>query len=343
MRSFFCLFFIIPLLITGCAAEKQTARQLHQHPANEWVQEAADKFHFYQQSVPAIAERQIYTQIYTDAHPNAYVDYNDYYIAIMISDSLINHLNDTTINCLFAHECAHAEYSHIGKKAALSNAVSLLVNVADAVVPGYGIGAANVLLNPLVVNTFSRAEETQADVRALDYLAPMRITSMDYAEFLEVVKSITPPDTQGGGLLDTHPNFQDRVDKVLKEGQSVIIPNTMEPYTPGKNYFTALQSVAEVSARFPFDIGPYGQSKAALLESSMTETELSELFDGMPPAKKKNINDRDSIWVYRIPQREYSFFVLIRKDSSGDRLVRGYTISKNNTSMTDITDEFKNL
>ncbi|MCD6459906.1 M48 family metalloprotease [bacterium] len=331
MRTKFYLFFILSALFSGCAGPNLTLSHHYKAPAlSEKVQNAADKFYFYQQSVPAIANRKLYTRVYKSKEKNAYVDYNKYYITISITDSLAEKLDDTAMYCVFAHECAHAEYLHIGKKQVLSRAVSLMTNVADAVVPGYGIGLSNILLNPLFVNTYSRKEEIQADSRALYFLANMGINYEAFIKLLELLIAESPKNAHGGGLLDTHPSIEARIKNAEQLGSKFTVPDVIADYPAEKHHPDFSKQKLEIEKKFPFDIGAYGQSKALLLSKYLSDKQVVLLFDGFNPNKKKKINKTDFLWIYNIPQRKYCFYIFMRKDSAGRLWVDKYSIDKKN-------------
>ena len=316
--------------LSGCAGPNVTISHYKHPPASERVQRAADKFYFYQESVPAIANRKIYTRVYESNEKNAYVDYNKYYITIGISDSLVNELDNEALLSVFAHECAHAEYGHIGKIMAVSQAVSLAVQVADAVVPEYGLFLTDAVLNPLITRSYSRKEEIQADTRALYYLANMGVSYESFVKLLEILKTDAPDKKHRGGLLDTHPSLEARIENAKFIGVKYSLTDEIEAYRePQIQKYYSNQNL-DLETRYPFDLGPYGKSKAVLLEKYLSEEQVISLFDGLKPNKIKKANSKVSVWIYDIPQRKYCFYIFMRKDSNGIFWLNKYVIDEKN-------------
>lgn len=215
--------FIVPVLFlivfaVGCAG-RPAITYYENHPKQAWLNECGEKFRMNQGEITAIAKRQYAFFVYQDAEPNAFVNTEGKAIKISISDSMLDKLQGNDIYCLIAHESAHIEYNHGIKQAILSDLINTGMSVADAAAPG--VGLLNIVVNPLLTKAYSRSDEVQADCRALDYLDSMDISYTDYVKMLMMVKSISSPKSRGGGILDTHPNFEQRIKAVEKKGKEL--------------------------------------------------------------------------------------------------------------------------
>lgn len=337
MKKLICIV-VLAILVSGCATQSQNIRYYEHHDKSQWLKESAAKLQHNLKEVPAIKSRRIMIRVFSWTEPpNAFVVFDNRNILISISDSLLPYLEkDNNIYCLLVHELAHVECNHTGKKAGLSSAISLVFIVADAALPGYGVGALDNIANPLIVNTYSRREELEADVKAIEYLAKMGISYKDFVIFLNLIKSIVPSSYQGGGILDTHPNFYERIQKVEEKGKSVqvVTPALMDlKEIENHNEITR----AEIKKKFPFDIGPYGETKASKLAIGLLKKDVKNIFDGFKEDAKKILGKEKNILIYNIPNTEYRFAILFEKDSNNVDRVIDFTITSVSIQLLDET------
>ena len=258
------------MFLSGCATTGPNIRYYEDHKDSQWLKDSAARFRVNMKQFPAIANRRMMVRVFNwNDVPNAFVNFDNRYIVISISDTLLPYLKGNNIYCLLAHECAHAEFNHQGTQSGVSALIDVTFVLAECAVPGYGIGLFDPLAQSIVVNAYSRKDELTADTRALDYLAEMGIPNTDFVAFLKLVKSIEPPASQGGGIFDNHPNYNERIENA--ESRKIPVKsNISEVVMSAKQEEEQLAKaealkVKEIKNRFAFDIGPYGEAKATKL------------------------------------------------------------------------------
>jgi hypothetical protein len=118
------------------------------------------------------------------------------------------------VDAVVAHEVAHEALGHVGTKIITSVVISTVFAVLNAQFPG--VGYADQIVNPLVVHTFSRAQELEADRKAVEILGKMgyREPARTMCEALTLLRDRY--GRLGGGLFATHPNIEDRIAEVAK-------------------------------------------------------------------------------------------------------------------------------
>lgn len=313
---------LLTLLISGCATTDPNIRYYEDHAESQWLKDDAARFRSILSNIPSIANRRMMIRVFSwNDVPNAFVNFDNRYIVISISDSLLPCLKGTNLYCLLAHECAHAEFNHQGTQSGVAALIDVTFLLAEFAVPGHGIGLFDPLAKSLVVTAYSRKDELESDTRALDYLAEMGISNTDYVAFLKLIKSIQPPAVQGGGIFDTHPNYNERITNAENRNISVKSPaaDVVMSAKQEEEQIAKAEAlkVREIKNRFAFDIGPYGEAKATKLRKGLTEGDVRILFDDYNPHDKKILDKEKTIWAYNISGTKYRFFILFQKDNTG--------------------------
>ena len=319
-------------MLSGCATMGgPNIRYYEDHPQSQWLKDSAARFRANMKHFPSTANRRMLVRVFSwNDVPNAFIYFDSRYIVISISDSLLPYLKGNNIYCLFAHECAHAEFNHTGTQAGVSALIDVAFIIADSAVPGYGIGLFDPLAKSITVNAYSRKDELTADTRALDYLAEMGIPNTDFVDFLKLVKSIEPSNVQGGGIFDNHPNYNERIENA--ENRKIPIKSYMtevvvsEKQEEEQEAKAELLKVKEIKNRFPFDIGPLGEAKATKLAPGLTEQNVITIFDGFSPNAKKILDKQNTVWAYNISGTKYRFFILFTQDNNAINKVADFTI-----------------
>jgi predicted Zn-dependent protease len=331
MRKVLILLCIVVIFLSGCATTGSNIKYYEDHKDSQWLKDSAARFRVNMKQFPAIANRRMMVRVFSwNDVPNAFINFDNRYIVISISDTLLPHLKGNNIYCLLAHECAHAEFYHQGTQSGVSALISVTFLIAESAVPGYGIGLFNPLAQSIVVNAYSRKDELTADARALDYLAEMGIPNTDFVAFLKLVKSIQPLAVQGGGIFDTHPNYNERIENV--ENRKIPIKSNITEVVISAKQAEEQEAkdealkVKEIKNKFNFDIGPYGEAKATKLKEGLTERDIRTLFDEYNPNEKKILDKEKTIWAYNISGTKYRFFILLQKDNTGISRVADFTI-----------------
>jgi Zn-dependent protease with chaperone function len=135
---------------------------------------------------------------------------------------LINTGDERLIRGVAAHEIGHEVLGHADKRKT-AIAAEQLTRAALSFIPGVGgLIASNAMLvtGMLALPAYSRSQETDADSKAVDILSkandPDPAGTMAYS-FRFLLKS---SGATGGGLLDSHPNTRERLEAMVKLGNS---------------------------------------------------------------------------------------------------------------------------
>ena len=135
---------------------------------------------------------------------------------------LINTGDERLIRGVAAHEIGHEVLGHADKRK-MAIAAEQLTRTALSFIPGLGgLIASNAVLvtDMLALPAYSRSQETDADSKAVDILSkandPDPAGTMAYS-FRFLLKS---SGATGGGLLDSHPNTRERLEAMVKLGNS---------------------------------------------------------------------------------------------------------------------------
>jgi Zn-dependent protease with chaperone function len=138
--------------------------------------------------------------------------YSDEDATFYITDGLMK-LPPPVIDAVIAHEVAHEVLGHVGWRRKLSLTMSAGFGVLGAVFPGAGL--LDFVLSPLAVRAFSRNQELEADRKAVEILRAMGYATPRHtlAQALRIVDRTGPkPKQQLGGLLNTHPALDERLE-----------------------------------------------------------------------------------------------------------------------------------
>ncbi len=144
--------------------------------------------------------------------PNAWVGAG---YRITFTTGVFTYFNKVDIMCIAAHEVSHKTLGHYGKRVVVSTGVTGAMMIADAFIPG--LGYLNHVVNPAVTGAFSRSQEIDADMQAVDYLKKLGYTSEDYARILEKLRDYALSkklDPNSAGLFSSHPALNERIEKV---------------------------------------------------------------------------------------------------------------------------------
>jgi beta-barrel assembly-enhancing protease len=112
---------------------------------------------------------------------------------------------------VLGHEIAHADLRHSTEQLTKNYGVRILINavVGDASVIGDAAGS-------LLSLTFSRKDETEADMKSVEYLMDSDYDSRGVARFFEKMEK--KGDSAGSlFFLSTHPNPENRVEAIYKK------------------------------------------------------------------------------------------------------------------------------
>jgi len=115
-------------------------------------------------------------------------------------------LDDDTLKFVMAHEISHLKLNHLKTIKKVSYATTGVMMVVNFVIPGAGL--LNYLVNPAVVNNFTKTQEYEADKLASKTCLCLGI-SIDRQ--VEILKNLKKAIADGGKFWDRHPSWDDRI------------------------------------------------------------------------------------------------------------------------------------
>jgi len=124
---------------------------------------------------------------------------------IVLSEGLFQ-FSDDALCLVLAHEIAHEKLGHAEKQRGASAAVTGVMLFVNALIPGAGL--LNHVINPAVVNNYSKTQEAEADLEAYRACLCMGISKERVIAALADMKAKT---ADAGGFWDRHPSWNDRI------------------------------------------------------------------------------------------------------------------------------------
>jgi Zn-dependent protease with chaperone function len=137
--------------------------------------------------------------------------------AIFVTAGLLYQLNNSELLCVLAHEWAHVTLGHYDKRRDAANTTDAISTLVSGLTPVGLIASA--LINPAVKESFSRTQEEEADSEAARILHDrLKISSYACVSAFQKLASYAEQTggDEGGGLLDSHPSFGDRINRLKK-------------------------------------------------------------------------------------------------------------------------------
>jgi len=137
------------------------------------------------------------------------------YLIVFLSGTL-SIFDEEELTFIMAHEVAHCKLNHVQKKAGLSLGISAIFTVVGVFVPGAGL--LDYAVNPLATSAYSRSQETDADILAVDALKKLGMSSDPAIRSFKILDNIAVQkgikDSERIGILDDHPSLQTRIQKI---------------------------------------------------------------------------------------------------------------------------------
>lgn len=126
----------------------------------------------------------------------------------MVTTGLLEKGNDTHLRGVLAHEVAHEDLGHVAKTSALATGVEFAMVLLDQIYPG--ASALTPVAGQLVVNAYTRREESEADAHAVEIMK--RAGYDGKATMAGALTWIGQTEGEGGGgFFATHPATGDRI------------------------------------------------------------------------------------------------------------------------------------
>jgi len=133
---------------------------------------------------------------------------------IIVTDALVDLLDDKEIDAVLAHELGHVHHRH-GTRLVIGNSAHVLIVMAVFGDASSVASAAALAPTALLTTGYSRDFEREADAFAFDLLKRTGGTPADFASALRALESDSrkkhPIPMQNGGYLSTHPDSGERI------------------------------------------------------------------------------------------------------------------------------------
>jgi predicted Zn-dependent protease len=133
---------------------------------------------------------------------------------LVVYTGLINYChNPEELSAVMAHEIAHIENKHVMKKLSEEVGLAVLVTISGA---GSSPGVIQRIVKLLTSTAFDRSKESEADAKAVQYLAKANIDPEHFADFLLRLSQDKENISFKFDWVSTHPNSKDRAGEILK-------------------------------------------------------------------------------------------------------------------------------
>jgi Zn-dependent protease with chaperone function len=126
----------------------------------------------------------------------------------MVTTGLLERATDNQLFAILAHEVAHEDLGHVAKTQALATGVEVAMVLLDQIYPG--ASSLTPVAGQLVVNAYTRKEESEADAHAVEI---MKRAGHDGKSLMAGALTwiARTEGASGGGFFATHPATGDRI------------------------------------------------------------------------------------------------------------------------------------
>ena len=133
-----------------------------------------------------------------------------------ITTGLLQKANDDQLRSILAHEIAHEDLGHVAKTQTIATGLGIGIALLDQIFPGSG--ALTPIAGQLVVSSYSRKEESEADAHGVTLLkrAGFDGKNMMASTLTWLMKTEGGGGGGGGGFFSTHPATEDRIAAVQR-------------------------------------------------------------------------------------------------------------------------------
>jgi Zn-dependent protease with chaperone function len=138
--------------------------------------------------------------------PAAWATEDDVYI----TEGICLRLDDKSLAVVMAHELAHIRLGHLKKQEEKSSEISNVMSGIGTIIPGMSL--LNLVVNPAIMKQYTKDQEWEADDLASETAEKcLGITREEQAQAYEKLIDV---GSEGGGFWDSHPAFQERIDRI---------------------------------------------------------------------------------------------------------------------------------
>jgi putative metalloprotease len=130
-----------------------------------------------------------------------------------VTTGLLQKANDDQLRAILAHEVAHEDLGHVAKTQTLATGLEIGIALLEQIYPGSS--ALTPIAGTLLVNAYTRREETEADAHAVKIL--QRAGFNGKAQMAGALQWIAKTEGgSSGGFFATHPATDDRIAAVQR-------------------------------------------------------------------------------------------------------------------------------
>lgn len=235
MKKLFCGFFILIFLGACATTPKVKITKFEEDPASyKNLQEIGNKI------LPILEPERIGNYrlaIIEENIVNAYTTLPAYgedgrpIFNIFFYRGILNKMDNEELTFIYAHEVSHCRLNHVENRNAASQGISAAFTVAGFLIPGAGY--LNLIVNPLVTSAYSRSQESNADLLAVDTLKKIGLTSDPALRVLNILDEIAKAkgitEKNRIGILDDHPTIEKRISNIKAMDNLKIGPPKLPP------------------------------------------------------------------------------------------------------------------
>ncbi len=134
---------------------------------------------------------------------------------------------------VMAHELAHIQKNHVMKKLIKEVGLSALISITTG--GSAGSEVIKSMAKTLSSTAYDRSLESEADMKAVDYLIEAKIDPAPFADFLARLGKDEPEEMKHLTWISTHPESKERSEKIIEsldgltyDTQPVLAPETWE-------------------------------------------------------------------------------------------------------------------
>lgn len=149
--------------------------------------------------------------------------------------------NEEQLAMILGHEAAHVIFRHSIEKAISESRSKVAANISDIALVGLGLPRVSYLAAGLGLMSFSRDQETEADLMGIEYVEASGYNPAQGAKAFERMMSLPFSAGGKGSIYSSHPGNTERVKNLSKKVALGSLPDTA---TPASTTYTQLRRLS---------------------------------------------------------------------------------------------------
>lgn len=142
---------------------------------------------------------------------------------VVLTDELILALDEEALMAVMAHELGHVQHKHMMRRLLGSSMLSSLLQLT-AGHSGAGSKMGSFAGQALIGSAYSRQDESQADMYAIDLLKQVGVNPLAFVRAMQLFQKIEKEKgLVAGDWTSSHPGTQERIDRASKAAQPTSI------------------------------------------------------------------------------------------------------------------------